>query len=103
MAELVVYAVLANDQVPVIKFGRTKRLARRLTELSREYPNELKLLGSVSGGNALEQMIHGSLDKHRLFGEWYRYEGWAKTVARLICMDRLDLLYKYLDKISALR
>ena len=102
MSERVVYALRVDDTVPLIKFGKSKRLKRRIIELQTSSPFKFELVGTVTGGHALEQLIHGCLGKHRVHGEWYRYEGWAKTVADLIERSNLKLLYKYLDKISAL-
>ncbi len=103
MSERIVYAVLADAEVPAIKFGRTRNMRRRLIGLSSCCPFDLQVIGTVKGGRCLEQLIHGSLNRHRLHGEWYRYEGWAKTVGDLMARSKLELLYKYLDKISALQ
>jgi hypothetical protein len=103
MSQRVVYAVLADAEIPAIKFGRTRHMRQRLSGIGSCYPYDLELLGTVEGGRCLEQLIHGCLNKYRLHGEWYRYEGWAKTVGDLIARSKLELLYKYLDKISALQ
>ena len=61
-----------------IKIGRSANPERRLLQLSTGSPNELVLVGKVSGGSTVESDIHGKFMHLRNRGEWFQYSSELK-------------------------
>jgi hypothetical protein len=61
-----------------IKIGRSVNPERRLAQLSTGSPNQLVLLGQISGGSELEAELHRSFGNLRERGEWFRTSGELK-------------------------
>jgi hypothetical protein len=55
-----------------IKIGRSANPDRRLAQLTTGSPNQLVLLGKISGGSALEAELHRRFEGHREKGEWFK-------------------------------
>lgn len=54
-----------------VKIGRSSNPERRLSQLATGSPNELILLGTISGGHDLEQSLHQDFSHLRGRGEWF--------------------------------
>lgn len=61
-----------------IKIGRSANPMQRLAQLSTGSPNDLVLLGKISGGAALEAELHRRFESLRCKGEWFRTSGELK-------------------------
>jgi len=55
-----------------IKIGRSANPEQRLVQLSTGSPNQLVILGKISGGSALEAELHKRFDAQRTKGEWFK-------------------------------
>lgn len=55
-----------------IKIGRSLNPELRLKQLEAGSPNQLVILGKVSGGSELEAELHKRFSAHRERGEWFR-------------------------------
>ncbi len=55
-----------------IKIGRSVNPERRLEQLSTGSPNQLTIIGKISGGSALEAELHTRFDAQRERGEWFK-------------------------------
>jgi hypothetical protein len=58
-----------------IKIGRSGNPEKRKQQLATGSPNELALLGAISGGAELERELHQKFDNLRERGEWFRSSG----------------------------
>lgn len=67
----VVYFVQAGDAGP-IKIGTTDDLRTRVAALQTAHYEELRLLGTIPGGPAIERVWHGRFGEERIRGEWFR-------------------------------
>lgn len=63
---------IQNTTTRSIKIGCTDNLSHRLKSLQTASEHELVLLCSVSGGLALERLLHARLAAFRIRGEWFR-------------------------------
>jgi hypothetical protein len=54
-----------------IKLGYTRNLPARMTSMQTDCPHDLVLIGTLSGGSALERCLKEDFVEHRLRGEWY--------------------------------
>lgn len=54
-----------------IKIGRALHPEARLRELQTGSPTELRLLGVIPGGAAIERLLHDTFGHARLRGEWH--------------------------------
>ena len=55
-----------------IKIGRSANPDQRLAQLSTGSPNQLVILGKISGGAALEAELHRRFESLREKGEWFK-------------------------------
>lgn len=55
-----------------IKIGTSRQLPKRLAELSRILPYEIRLLVAIDGGREAEWTIHNRFASARIRGEWFR-------------------------------
>lgn len=54
-----------------IKLGRALHPERRLRELATGSPVELRLLGTIPAGAAVERLLHDTFQHAHLRGEWH--------------------------------
>jgi hypothetical protein len=69
-----------------IKVGTSKNVSKRLHNIQQNHPHELRLIGHISGGQTLEQLLHEKFEDKRLRGEWFR-DSILPEVLRLITED----------------
>lgn len=62
-----------------IKIGRSGDPERRLAQLSTGSPNQLVILGKISGGSSLESELHRRFGALRERGEWFKVNGELRT------------------------
>jgi len=55
-----------------IKIGMSKQLSKRLSELARILPYDLKLLATIDGGREVEWVLHNRFSHARVRREWFR-------------------------------
>jgi hypothetical protein len=68
----VTYAIEAGSGE--IKLGRALHPEARLRDLQTGSPTELRILGVIPGGAAIETLLHEAFQGHHLRGEWYAPE-----------------------------
>lgn len=68
-----VYFII-DERSQAIKIGWARNPEMRLQSLQVANPNELRLLGSITGGCGLEGKIHNQFDHLRIRGEWFRLD-----------------------------
>jgi len=81
--QVFVYVIQAASGL--VKIGVSHDPERRLSTLQTGHPDELRLLGFVSGGRPLEAHLHRMLKAHRVRGEWFRPAPRVVEVVRLLC------------------
>ena len=73
-----------------VKIGTSRDPLVRLRRLSCDYAElrglELVLVGSISGGRAVESLIHHKFAAHRVHGEWFE-DAILPDVLDLIALD----------------
>jgi len=80
-----VYAISCDVTDPIsVKVGYSYNPDRRCVDLQAGCPTRLKVMGFISGSQSLERSIHTGLKEYRIRREWFRYEGFAKTIIDLI-------------------
>ena len=79
--EDVVYFVQGEDGGP-IKIGFTQDMSLRLPQLQTGYPHKLVVRRIVSGGQHVEEMLHGHFAGLRLMGEWFEPRAELLEMAR---------------------
>lgn len=79
-----VYAVRSENGL--VKIGSAKDPKSRMNYLQGQSPVRVKLtlLGFIGGSRSLERLIHSRLSDYREHGEWFRYEGAAKSAIECI-------------------
>lgn len=55
----------------VMKIGRAKDIASRVSSIQSSTPGEIKLLGTIPGGREVERDAHSHFAQHRARGEWF--------------------------------
>lgn len=73
-----VYFVLAPEQ-SLVKIGISVNPNSRINDFESKWPIELVLLGSISGGRALEKKLHRELEAHAKGNEWFEYNDEVKA------------------------
>jgi hypothetical protein len=86
-----VYAVACGDAV---KFGVAVDPKSRFSGLQTGSPFRLELLGAIGCERRIEKDIHAYCADHHLRGEWYRREGRASDIVRLIVSEDVVRLYE---------
>lgn len=66
-----------------VKIGFTRDLRQRMHSLRATQPAPVVLLGTVPGGEALEQSFHSEFSQARIEGEWF---AWHPRLARFIAI-----------------
>lgn len=89
------YAVAFDQNV---KFGITTDVRSRLSQLQTSTPIELKLLGHVGCDRQLERDVHVLCAAQAVRGEWFRREGTALEVERLIVADNVLAIYRMVGR-----
>lgn len=108
-----VYAMLCQDEGgPLyIKFGRSRRIGKRLTELRTSCPIPAKWFCTVDALNHLKQAnLERSLHRHfkprRITSEWFKFDASdpndkkAFNNGSRVCFDNCGLTKVYWDKVS---
>lgn len=67
--------VIGSPESDVVKIGRTRQLARRLSTIQGMSPIPLQVLWSHPGGSELEGGLHRHFASQRVHGEWFRFAG----------------------------
>lgn len=67
-----VYFVTCDTAKHLVKIGRARRPAFRLSCLQIGCPFQLKMIGVTLGGSALEQALHSKFKSLHHRGEWFR-------------------------------
>lgn len=67
--------ILEMDGVPIVKFGYTNSIERRMESYQYGLPNDLILFATSPGDRKDEQTIIQMMDGFRVEGEWFEYEG----------------------------
>jgi hypothetical protein len=65
-----------------IKIGRSNNPERRIIQLSTGSPNQLVLLGTISGGSVLEAELHRRFGYLRERGEWFKLSEELRTFVK---------------------
>jgi hypothetical protein len=71
-----------------IKVGSSVDPIKRLTELQVSSPDDLELLGVVSGGINIEKRFHRLFRKQHLRGEWYKIEGTCSKILKRLRLEK---------------
>ena len=79
-----VYAIIADCDPKMVKFGIAKDPQKRLLTLQTGSPVQLELACFVGGPRSLEGMIHRALRHLRRHGEWFSLEYEAIEMVELI-------------------
>lgn len=76
------YVYVITDQHWNMKVGVSNNPQQRKLQLQTATPDKLYLRGWVVGDEQLEREIHNKLEKHRIKGEWFKFNGEAKKVLK---------------------
>lgn len=87
-----IYAVLAESDPKMVKFGTSVNPGKRLASLQTGSPVRLSMIGHIESARSLEGKVHNSLRYLRSHGEWFAYRDEAIEVADLIAAGNLGLL-----------
>ena len=82
----------------VIKFGMAAKPPARLKDLQVSHARELNLLGWAACDRQLERDVHEFCREHRVRGEWFRREGRAVIVERLVVRGDTPGLYALIGR-----
>lgn len=67
----VVYFIQSIEGNGLIKIGFSNNPLRRLKEIQRHSPIELRIVAMVNGNRELEAELHNRFSKYRKYGEWF--------------------------------
>ena len=85
----VVYFARCVTKAGPIKIGVTDNIARRFSQLQNACPYQLELIGTLSGGAALEGYFHRLFARYRTRGEWFELPPLAEKAIRRLTEDAL--------------
>ena len=95
-----VYAIRADCNPVMVKFGISRDPEKRLASLQTGSPVSLELMCFVGASRSLEAQIHNSLRHLRKHGEWFSYEYEAIEIADLIAAGDAWLVYQRVFELS---
>ncbi len=88
-----IYFVLDSEhRVPALKIGSTVQdnVSSRISSIQTGNPSNLKLLGYIEG--YAESYFHEKFKKHRIRGEWFKWEPIKRDIAKIaLCYPEYEL------------
>ncbi len=85
-----VYFLLTEDEQR-LKIGKSKTPRKRIHALRMTSPVWLEIAAIVPGYSNVEWWLHQRFSKHRLHGEWFKYEGDLRETVEALGSGRLTI------------